>query len=395
VRSPIRLVLAALVFAGLFGPNAQGISARVSHLRIAVPAYIFSDDLRGWEAIIERAEVTPIVVINPRNGPDVFHGTRCDSYSPPDEPGTGPDLSSRRIDDPEFVTNLFFNDPPLIPSQANYQATLQLQFIRRVEALKSAGIEVYGYVWSNTNGADPSCPRGPGIIGLEIDRYRQVYGISNVFFDDASNQCPAAARTAHTDVAKAKGAKIILNPGSIAGTCLAAESDVVVNFEGSPNQYAAQALALNANALALRQADPSGKIWHILHSATDGDVEQIVNQAESAADYLYVTDDVSVAHGCDGGGSTFDSLYGMWPIIRGPEPACFTRFNGKAYSWGSLVRRITGVTQPVWVLDRRSKSLPVVGIVADGAVDGPEPETPPRSRRSQSSDAEPPATGSR
>ena len=75
-------------------------------LQVAIPGYIFSDDLRSWEQIADRAASIPIVVVNPRNGPNVYAGTRCDGFTPPNELGTGPNLSGLRMDD-DFVSTKF------------------------------------------------------------------------------------------------------------------------------------------------------------------------------------------------------------------------------------------------------------------------------------------------
>lgn len=133
-----------------------------------------------------------VVVINPRNGPNVWAGTRCDGYTPPDDPGTGPDLTGLRFDE-MFVSTLFPDDPVLVTTSPNYLATLESQFARRAGALNAAGIPTYGYVWSNTNGADPSCPRSTPIIDAEIALYRTRYGVRNIFFKRRLSRVPASA----------------------------------------------------------------------------------------------------------------------------------------------------------------------------------------------------------
>jgi hypothetical protein len=331
------LSLLALIVGGR--PSA-GVAQSLSALRVAIPAYIFSDDLRGWEAILDRASLTPIAVINPRNGPNVFAGTRCDGFTPPNDPGTGPNLAGLRFDD-NFVSPHFPNDPVLVATSPNYLATLEQQFIRRSNALASSGIDAFGYVWSNTNGADPGCVRTPAIAADEIDLYRQVYGINNVFFDDASSSCPNDTRRTMSEVARSKGARVIMNPGTISESCLANEADVVVNFEGSPSAYLAANNALIANKAVLQQANANVKIWHIVYGATDADVVGIVAQARATSDYLYITDDTTQAHGCDRGTSNFDALYGTWPIVRQDIPACAGRSNGNAFTWSTIVDAIT------------------------------------------------------
>jgi Spherulation-specific family 4 len=342
MRRAFRPVLAsaALVALVLSSRPSTGVAQSLSSLRLAIPAYIFSDDLRGWEAIIDRASLTPIAVINPRNGPNVYAGTRCDGFTPPNDPGTGPNLAGLRFDD-DFVSPHFPNDPVLVATSPNYLATLEQQFIRRSHALSASGIEVFGYVWSNTNGADAGCVRTPAIAADEIDLYRQVYGINNVFFDDASPSCPNDTRRLMSEVARSKGARVIMNPGTVAGTCLANEADVVVNFEGSSSAYFAANGALVANATVLRQANANVKIWHILYGVADVDVVGIVSQARNMSDFLYITDDTTQVHGCDRGTSNFDALYGTWPIVRQDIAACTGRSNGSAFTWSSIVDAIT------------------------------------------------------
>jgi hypothetical protein len=307
---------------------------------MAIPGYIFSDDLRSWEQIADRAASIPIVVVNPRNGPNVYAGTRCDGFTPPNDPGTGPNLSGLRMDD-DFVSTRFPNDPKLVTSQLNYLATLEQHFIRRSSVLAGAGIGMYGYVWSNTNGADQGCPRSLGIIGDEIDLYKRAYGIANIFFDDASGSCPSDKLRSMTDLARSKGARVIVNVGSPAGACLATQADVVVNFEGTSASYLASKDALIANASVLWSANPNIKIWHILYGAVDADVTGVIAQATTSADYLYITDDITQAHGCDRGNSNFDALYGTWPIIRQDIPGCASRTNGSATSFSAVVAAIS------------------------------------------------------
>ncbi len=338
-------------------------------LKVAMPAYIFSDDLRGWESIIDRAADIPVAVINPRNGPNVFRGTRCGDFIPPNDPGTGPNLTGLRMDD-TFGSPRFPNDPKLVTSSLDYLTTLSQHFIRRSNAMTSAGIGMYGYVWSNTNGADPGCSRTPAIVGEEIDLYRTRYGINNVFLDDASPSCPNVVRKEMADLAHAKGAKVILNPGTIAGSCLANEGDIIVNFEGKPSAYAAARGSLVANAALLRQTNPNVKIWHIIYASTDADIDAVIAQAQTSADYLYITDDIADSRGCDRGNSQFDSLYGTWPIIRQDIPSCATRFNGSTRTFSSVVDSIVRPAAPSRydyvpegrLLDTRSAGQTVDGV---------------------------------
>lgn len=315
-------------------------AAEPRRLKVAIPAYIFSDDLRGWEAIIGRPGQVSVVVLNPRNGPNVRAGTRCDGYTPPDDPGTGPDLTGLRFDE-TFVSVLFPDDPPLITSSPNYLGTLEAQFVRRANALSAAGMSAYGYVWSNTNGADPTCPRSAPIIEAEIALYRTRYGIRDIFFDDASAACPSPLRRSMADAAHETGARVIMNVGAIAGACLADEAEVVVNFEGSPASYLGAREALDANAELLRQRNSAARVWHIVYGADDSTITPVIDQARRSADLLYLGDDRPQAHGCDLGTSTFDSLYGMWPRVRADTGACAGRFNGSTLSWDSVVDAIS------------------------------------------------------
>ena len=349
-------------------------------LRVAVPAYIFSNDLRGWEAIIDESRDTAVVVVNPRNGPRVYSGIHCEGFPPPDDPGTGPNLAGLRVDD-TFVSLRFPNDPVLDPLSFGYLATLENQFVRRATALRNASIRTYGYVWSNTNGADPWCSRTAAIVADEIDSYRNIYGITNVFFDDASPACPNDDRRAMVNVARGKGAQVILNAGTVSGGCLAEEADVVVNFEGLPATYTAMRDALVANAKILRQHNPAIRIWHIVHGAADPDVAAIVAQAQVTGDYLFITDDTTQAHGCDRGTSNFDALYGTWPVVRLDSVSCAGRSNGNSYSWETIVDATTAPVPAVRasVISAGPPSAPVGRTAVPAAGSGTTPRgTVPR-----------------
>jgi hypothetical protein len=188
-RMLVSSLLLVVVSASMVLMQQPSVAQRSRYLQVAIPGYIFSDDLRSWELITDRSAFIPIVVVNPRNGPNVYAGTRCDGNTPPNDPGTGPNLSGLRFDD-DFVSPKFPNDPKLVTSQTNYLSTLEQHFVRRSSVMAGNGIGVYGYVWSNTNGADPGCGRTLGIVGDEIDLYKRTYGISNIFLDDASGVCP-------------------------------------------------------------------------------------------------------------------------------------------------------------------------------------------------------------
>ncbi len=329
-------LLLLVVAASMVVSQQPSVAQRSRYLQVAIPGYIFSDDLRSWELITNRSAFIPIVVVNPRNGPNVYAGTRCDGFTPPNDPGTGPNLSGLRFDD-DYASAFFPNDPKLVASQTNYLSTLEQHFARRSSAMASNGIGVYGYVWSNTNGADAGCRRTVGIVADEIDLYKRAYGISNVFFDDASGVCPNDTLRSMTDVARSKGAKVIVNVGSPAGACVATQADVVVNSEGTSASYFGARDALIANAALLRAANPNVKIWHIVYGVADVEISSLINQATTSADYLYITDDTTQAHGCDRGNSNYDALYGMWPIVRQDVPGCSSRLNDNPTSFAQVV----------------------------------------------------------
>ncbi len=339
-RLLVSSLLLLVVSASMVLMQQPSVAQRSRYLQVAIPGYIFSDDLRSWELIADRSAFIPIVVVNPRNGPNVYAGTRCDGNTPPNDPGTGPNLSGLRFDD-DFVSPKFPNDPKLVTSQTNYLATLEQHFVRRSSVMAGNGIGVYGYVWSNTNGADPGCGRTLGIVGDEIDLYKRAYGISNIFLDDASGVCPNDTLRSMTDLARSKGAKVILNVGSPAGACVATQAEVIGNFEGTPASYFGAKDALIANASLLRAANPNIKIWHIVYGVNDAEISGVINQATTSADYLYITDDTTQALGCDRGNSNFDALLGMWPLIRQDVPGCASRLNGNPTSFAQVVTWIS------------------------------------------------------
>jgi hypothetical protein len=144
-----------------------------------VPAYVSPDAIL---ALIERATLPDLLVINPASGP----GAAADS-----------------------------------------------EYRRAIAAAQAAGSRVLGYI-PTTWGARPA-----GEIEADIDRYRSWYGVDGIFLDEAaSTEAQLTHYHALVHHARAEGAGfVVLNPGVPPARGYFDFADIVVTFEGPIAAY--------------------------------------------------------------------------------------------------------------------------------------------------------------
>lgn len=214
-------------------------------LRIAVPAYVDPKDSNYWQALIDGAPKVRDVIVNPNSGPG---------------------------------------------------ATKSERHVELVGKLQNAGIRVLGYVMTGWGERDPEA------VTLEIDRWREWYGVENIFLDEAASK-PAEIGTYAGYAAKVHGTGglAVLNPGIIPDRGYFEFADAVVTFEDPFTAY------FTAKEPPEWLGTYTGtEVWHIVSGAPQDRLGDVLNRArEQGAEYIYVTDDEEP--------NPYDSLPAYWP----------------------------------------------------------------------------------
>lgn len=154
-------------------------------------------------------------------------------------------------------------------------------FSEQVGLAAAAGTCLLGYVRTDYG------RRPVKDVQQEVDSYRRWYGVTSVFFDEASYQAADAAyySTLARYVRRTAGALVALNPGMVPEPVYADIADLLVVFEGSADQYDAWTPPSWTGGRAAH--------WHLVHSTPDDrwrDVLAMTGRRGGAV--VYVTDDV-------------------------------------------------------------------------------------------------------
>ena len=161
-------------------------------------------------------------------------------------------------------------------------------YVNTVNNTKAAGVRVLGYV--STDYGD----RSLSAVTRDIDLYYKSYNVDGVFLDEAEyRDCTDDAyyQTLYNHIkAKGAGQEVILNPGTQTEECYADSADVIVNFEGTYDDYVN---AYDNTEPAWVHNYPPWRFWHLVHSAPD---EAAMREAvrlgkQRGAYYMYVTPD--------------------------------------------------------------------------------------------------------
>lgn len=174
----------------------------------------------------------------------------------------------------------------------------------KVNETKAADVRVFGYVTTDRGRVSED------EVTTRITKYYELYNVDGVFLDetpsgDCQDEVPANPGTTN-DVyfqniynhTKAKGGQVILNPGTQTDECYADSADVIVNFEGTYDNYAKKddtgAYEYDKNEPAWVHNYPPSLFWHLVHTTPD---EAAMRDAvrlgkQRGARYMYVTPDV-------------------------------------------------------------------------------------------------------
>lgn len=151
-----------------------------------------------------------------------------------------------------------------------------------VASSRAAGIEVLGYVstrWGH---------RPPDEVRQEVAAYRDWYGISGIFFDEASSTPDALPHYGRlAGPVRLSGGCVALNPGTVPDERYAALADVLVVFEGPCSAYRCWSPPL------WTERYPRQRFWHLVYDTHTDEVAAALRTAERrSAGVVYVTDDV-------------------------------------------------------------------------------------------------------
>lgn len=208
--------------------------------------------------------------------------------------------------------------------------------------LKTKGIPVYGYITSRQNGAGSQARHDYDYVS-DIDRWYLWYGsyLTGIFIDEEYSECVSTTglgpngeatwneaqyykdivayiKLARNAYAPTGGVKIILNPGGTTEECMftvnntanPAQDIIQANFETFYSQYQSWSPS------GWETKYPKSQFWHLVHTATNAQMEAAINLARSRhVGYIYVIDTTADSNyvGCTYNGQP----YGTWNLLPG------------------------------------------------------------------------------
>lgn len=215
------------------GPTADPTPppAAEEELHVAVPGYVDPGDAAYWDAVVAAVPTVRDVVINPDSGPGAA---------------------------------------PVGP------------YVDLVQALRQAGARVVGYVATGYGQRDPAT------VTADIARWREWYGVTDVFLDEVP-AVPEAIPTyaGYTAAVRDGDGMAVLNPGVVPDPGYFGIADAVVTFEDPASSY------LGAEPPGWVRDDERAEVWHIVIDTPADQLDAVVGRArQQGVDEVYVTDDV-------------------------------------------------------------------------------------------------------
>ncbi len=153
-------------------------------------------------------------------------------------------------------------------------------YARVIALAKQKGVRVLGYV-ATGYGA------GTAVLA-DIDSYKRFYGVTDIFLDEATVDCPSL-RTYQPWIAavRANGGLAAVNPGIIPAACWADAADIIVTFEGPFDSY------LRYQGPPWASGHPSSRFWNIVYAVPPGSASFVRDLAgRHRVGLLYATEDV-------------------------------------------------------------------------------------------------------
>ena len=200
-------------------------------LHVAVPGYVDPGNAAYWDAVVAAVPTVRDVVVNPDSGPGAA---------------------------------------PVGP------------YADLVQVLRQAGARVVGYVATGYGARDPAA------VTADIARWREWYGVTDVFLDEAP-AVPEAIPTyaGYTAAIRDAGGVAVLNPGVVPDPGYFGIADAIVTFEDPASAY------LGVEPPGWVRDDERAEVWHIVIDTPGAQLDAVVDRArQQGADEVYVTDDV-------------------------------------------------------------------------------------------------------
>ena len=213
---------------GLLYPKPS--SQAAGCLKMIIPAYFYPGPL--WDQTISKAGAVDIMIVNPSSGPG---------------------------------------------------STIDTNYTGVINKAKAAGIKIPGYVYTDYGNRDAA------VVKADIDKYRNFYGVNDIFLDQVS--ASTTALSYYQDLANyiraTSGSLVILNHGAIPNQAYAQIGDILLIFEGSFSEYKA------ATFPSWVFNYPSDKFAHLVYdTGNKSRMNQAIRLAnQQNAGYIYVTND--------------------------------------------------------------------------------------------------------
>jgi hypothetical protein len=106
-------------------------------------------------------------------------------------------------------------------------------FTAAISAAQAAGITVWGYVHTSYTA------RPLADVQADVNRWSSFYGITNIFFDEATTDAGAPEVSYYTTATGYASGRKALNPGTVPAQAYAPLADVICVFEGSWDSWQA------------------------------------------------------------------------------------------------------------------------------------------------------------
>lgn len=225
-------------------PPARFPPAEAGELYIAIPAYVDPKNSDFWNAVAEAAPRVRDVIVNPNNGP-------------------GTAASERHV--------------------------------QLIGSLRDAGVRVVGYVMTGWGERDAAA------VSQDIDRWREWYGVENIFLDEAAAVPEELGTYAdYVGMVHESGGIAVLNPGIIPDQGYFEFADAIVTYEDPMENYFD-----SPEPPEWLRTQTRAEVWHIVSDVPQDRLDEVVDRArQTGANEIYVTDDVEP--------NPYDSLPSYW-----------------------------------------------------------------------------------
>ncbi|MCC6790858.1 MAG: discoidin domain-containing protein, partial [Thermomicrobiales bacterium] len=227
---------------------SPSVTPTTSCQRLLAPSY-FYPPTGLWDPLVDQGSGVSFIVLNPNSGVDTKHEWRYDA--------------------------------PLAKARA-------------------AGIRIIGYIQTDY-GTRPASE-----VIAEMDRYREWYGVTSYFLDEADTEPESLALYKEmTDHVHAMGGIAVLNFGFRPHPGYMAVADILIVFEDAATVYASYQLP------AWIDDYPSHRFAQMIYGVTEENIDWVMTKArESNAGYIWITDDHISS------GSPYNTLPSYWEDLN-------------------------------------------------------------------------------